>query len=37
MNTDNLERKSECGESEAVGKPAPNPQYTARSFFVYNV
>ena len=24
VNTDNLERKSECGESEADGKPAPN-------------
>jgi len=31
VNTDNLERKCERGKSEAVGKPALNPQYTARS------
>ena len=30
VNTDNLESKSERGESEAVGNRAPNPQYTAR-------
>ena len=30
-NTDNLARKSENGESEAVGNRTPNPQNTARS------
>jgi len=32
LNTDILERKSEHGKSEALGKRAPSPQYTARSY-----
>jgi hypothetical protein len=31
VNTDSLARKSESGESEAVGNRAPNPQNTART------
>jgi hypothetical protein len=38
VNTDSLARKSESGESEAVGNRAPNPQNTARtSLFIMSL